>query len=251
MNSAMLEQMPHLSLVIPAYNEEARLPETLALVRDWIERQDFSVEVLVVDDGSTDKTVELVEAFSERFPAVQVIKNAKNKGKGGVVQQGMLLAKGKWRLFMDADGATPIDEVAKMLAMTDSYEVIIGSRYLHPGSIKIKQPLRRRILSRAVNLVIQLAFLRGVRDTQCGFKLFSAKAAEDIFPRQEVNGWLFDVEIMTIARQLGYVIKEVPVDWYDAKESKLRAWRTAFRTLRELAAIYKRVRQGVYTAEKV
>lgn len=243
--------MPYLSLIIPAYNEASRLPETLALVRDWIERQGFTVEVLVVDDGSTDATLAVVEAFSKRCPAVRLIKNEKNKGKGGVVKQGMLEAAGEWRLFMDADSATPVDQIKRLLAFTSTHEVIIGSRYLHPESIKIKQPLKRRIPSRAVNRLIQFAFLPGIKDTQCGFKLFSAEAAQTIFSRQRVHGWLFDVEILTIARQLGYAIKEVPVDWYDAKDSKLRAMRTIWRTLRELTAIHKQVRTGAYNRTKL
>jgi len=239
--------MPYLSIVIPAYNEAERLPEALALTRDWIERQSFEVEVLVVDDGSSDATANVVKEFSHRFPAVSLVPNKVNKGKGGAVQQGMLLAKGEWRLFMDADNSTPVDEINKLLAQTGAYQVIIGSRYLEPGSIKVRQPLRRRILSRIVNRMIQALFLKGIRDTQCGFKLFSAKATEDIFPRQQVNGWLFDVEVLTIARQLNYAIKEVPVSWYDAKKSKLRALQTTWRTLKELLAIYRRVRRGAYT----
>jgi dolichyl-phosphate beta-glucosyltransferase len=239
--------MPYLSIIIPAYNEAVRLPDTLALVRDWIERQSFSVEVLVVDDGSTDATAEIVQEFSHRFPAVRLLSNTKNQGKGSVVQQGMLEAQGEWRLFMDADASTPINQIQRLLKETPKHQVIIGSRYLDPASIKIKQPLKRRILSRAVNFLIQLVFLPGIKDTQCGFKLFSAVATTDIFPRQHVKGWLFDVEILTIARQLGYAIREVPVDWYDAKNSKLRTMRTLWRTIRELTAIYHKVRSGAYT----
>jgi len=240
--------MPYLSLVIPAYNEATRLPETLALVRDWVERQSFTVEILVVNDGSTDNTEKVVQEFSHRFPAVHLIHNDMNKGKGSVVQQGMLAATGDWRLFMDADAATPIEQVNKLLKFTKDYQVIIGSRYLEPGSIKIKQPLKRRILSRAMNLLIQTVFLRGVKDTQCGFKLFSAHATEDIFPRQQIKGWLFDVEILTIARTLGHVIKEVPVEWFDGKNSKLRALHATMRTAKELLAINRMVRKGVYTS---
>ena len=243
--------MVYLSIIIPAFNEASRLPDTLALVRDWVERQHFSVEVLVVDDGSSDTTTAVVEEFSHRFPAIHLIKNSVNKGKGGVVQQGMLAAKGEWRLFMDADASTPVDEISRLLAFTEKYEVIIGSRYVNPGSIKIKQPLRRRIPSRALNRIIQISFLQGIRDTQCGFKLFSAKAVHEIFPKQQIRGWLFDVEILTIANQLGYAIKEVPVDWYDAKDSKLRAVRTTWRTVKEIMAIHKKLRSGAYSKKSV
>lgn len=238
--------IPRLSIIIPAYNEAKRIPETLALLRDWVERQDFAVEVLVVDDGSTDATSAVVEKIMERFPALSLVKNAQNKGKGGVVAQGMLKAKGKYRLFMDADASTPIDEANKLLAHCQNFEVIIGSRYLNPDSIKVRQPLKRRIISRLWNIVIQTTLLQGIRDTQCGFKLFSAKAAQDIFAKQQVNGWLFDVEALTIARHLGYAIKEVPVNWYDARDSKLRAVRAGVGALRDLSRIRSQLKNGNY-----
>lgn len=241
---------PFLSIIIPAYNEEKRLPETLALVRDWIERQDFEVEIIVVDDGSKDKTVTVAREFKQRFDNLRVITNAQNKGKGGVVAQGMLAATGAWRLFTDADSSTPIGEVSKLLKHIDKYEVIIGSRYLNPLSVKIKQPLRRRIISRVWNMLIQSSLLPGIRDTQCGFKLFSAKATEMVFPRQSVQGWLFDVELLTIARNQGYSIKEVAVEWYDSRESKMRALHQGKQALTELRRIKRQVRQGAYALEK-
>lgn len=239
---------PFFSIIIPAYNEANRLPETLALVRDWVERQKFSVEVLVVDDGSKDETCAVVEEAMHRFSALKLITNEANKGKGGVVRQGMLAAEGEWRIFMDADASTPLSEIEKLLAYTKTHEVIIGSRYLMPDSIKVKQPLKRRIISRAWNMIIQAILLPGIRDTQCGFKLFSASAAESIFPLQTVFGWLFDVELLTIARRLGYQIQEVPVDWYDAHESKMRALRQGKQAFSELRKIRKRARSGDYSS---
>ena len=236
----------YLSIIIPAYNEEKRLPETLALVRDWVERQQVTVEVLVVDDGSTDGTAKVVREISQRFPQLVLLENVVNRGKGSVVAQGMLAAKGEWRLFMDADASTPIAEVEKLLVHTDSFEVVIGSRYLKPDSIKVKQPLKRRVVSRVWNVVIQSSLLPGIRDTQCGFKLFSAAAASAIFSKQHVAGRLFDVETLTISRHLGYAVKEVPVDWYDSRDSKLRAVRAGFRALRDLSGIRRRLKRGSY-----
>lgn len=238
--------MPFLSIIIPAYNEAARLPESLKKYRAWVRAQSFSCEVLVVDDGSTDATVHEVEKIMQQFPQLQLIKNAENKGKGGVVRQGMLATTGEWRVFLDADAATPIDEVDKLLKHIQQYEVIIGSRYLEKGSIKIQQSLKRRSFSRLVNLLVQGSLLPGIKDTQCGCKLFSAAAAERIFTKQQVGGWLFDVEILTIARALGYAIKEVAVDWYDAKNSKVRTLRTGWRTIKELIAINQRASRGAY-----
>lgn len=238
--------MPHLSIIIPAYNESERLPDTLALVRDWVEKQSFETEVLVVDDGSKDTTVDVVEEIIHRFPGLKLLKNEQNKGKGGVVKQGMLAAKGDWRLFMDADHSTPITEADKLLSQTKEFEVVIGSRYLHPESIKIKQPWKRRVISRLGNQLIQMLVLPGVVDTQCGFKLFSAAATEAIFPKQVMNGWAFDIEILTIAKELGYALKEVPVDWYDAHDSKLRALSSVRQSYRDLWIIYRRVKAKSY-----
>jgi dolichyl-phosphate beta-glucosyltransferase len=238
--------MPFLSVVIPAYNEAERLPETLALVRDYVEQQDFETEVLVVDDGSTDSTVERVEEMMHRFPQLKLIKNEKNKGKGGVVRQGMLAAAGEYRLFMDADHSTAITEFDKFRPLLGKFDVIIGSRYLEKGSIKVKQPLKRRIISRMGNLLIQSLLLPGIVDTRCGFKCFTAKSAEEVFQYETVNGWAFDDEVLTITRERGFSIKEVPVDWYDAKESKLRAAHAAAKSYQDLKVINRRRKQGAY-----
>lgn len=238
--------VPHLSIIIPAYNEAQRLPETLALVRDYVETRPYGVEILVVDDGSKDDTALVASHFAERLPSLRVIRNEENHGKGAVVRQGMLAAQGKYRLFMDADYSTALTELEKLLPYTEEYPVVIGSRYLHPESIKIKQPFKRRVISRVGNRLIRQLILPGIRDTQCGFKLFSAEAAEAIFTRQTMTGWGFDMEILTIAKQLGYAIKEVPVDWYDAKQSKLRAVRSAKESYRDLRTIHKRVKKNYY-----
>jgi dolichyl-phosphate beta-glucosyltransferase len=239
-----------LSIIIPAFNEAERIPETLALVKDFAERVGYVKEVIVVDDGSTDDTVSVVQDMMPRFPQLSVLVNERNKGKGGVVRQGMLAATGDFRLFMDADNSTSVNEVLKLMPHTAKYDVVIGSRYLDESSIKVKQPWKRRVVSRTGNWLIQRKLLRGIKDTQCGFKLFSAKAAQDIFPYQTMTGWSFDVEVLTIAQQRGFLIKEVPIDWYDAKQSKLRAAHAAWKSLRELRVIRRMVKSGAYQRER-
>lgn len=241
---------PFLSIVIPAYNEERRLPETLAILKDFVDEQEYETEVLVVDDGSTDGTVAVVKKAMRRFPQLRLIENAQNKGKGGVVRQGMLEARGEYRLFTDADNSTPITELPKLLAHIPAYDVVIGSRYLEKGSIKIKQPLKRRILSRSSNWLIRHTVLPGIKDTQCGFKLFSAAAAQQVFSQQSTEGWLFDVEVLTIAHTLGLKIREVPVEWFDAKRSTIRASRAAVSSLKELQQIRGRVRGAQYRRQE-
>jgi dolichyl-phosphate beta-glucosyltransferase len=243
----MSEKKPKLSIVIPAYNEALRITATLesiiAFEKDW---QHGPCELLIVDDGSTDGTAAVIDPYLKENPWITYVPNRKNKGKGGVVAQGMLLAKGDWRLFTDADGSTPIQELTKLWSYTTSYDVIIGSRHLDPSSIKIKQSIKRRVFSRLVNRMLQVTVLPGIVDTQCGFKLFSAQATTEVFGRQRVKGWLFDAELLTITRQRGLSIIEVPVDWYDAAQSQLRTASTAMRTLQELGIIWRSARTGVY-----
>lgn len=238
--------MLFLSIIIPAYNEAERLPETLALVRDYLEQQSFTAEVLVVDDGSTDGTAACVQKMQKRFPQLRLERTPENQGKGGAVRHGMLQATGEYRLFMDADHSTPITELDKFLPELEHFDVLIGSRYLHSESIKVKQPWKRRVISRSGNWLIQRALLPGIVDTQCGFKLFSAKAAEAIFSRQTMLRWSFDIELLTIAQEMGFSIKEIPVDWYDAKDSKLRAVHAALRSVKDVQTIRKHVRKKMY-----
>lgn len=234
-----------LSIIIPAYNEEKRLPETLKKVREYLNNQKYEWEVIVVNDGSTDSTPRVASGLIKDWAGFRLINNKNNQGKGAVVRQGMLEAKGDWRLFMDADNSTDISEVEKLLPFKDEFEVIIGSRYLNKNSIKIKQPFMRRIVSRLGNLLVRL--LLGIRsaDTQCGFKLFSATAAEEIFPLQQIERWGFDMEILAITIKKGYKIKEIPVDWYDAEGSQVKK-SAATKTLKELMIIKRNLMRGKY-----
>lgn len=236
-----------LSVVIPAYNEEKRLPETLKKVKDYLEHQSYDWEVLIVNDGSTDATSKVAEGLIEDWAGFRLIDNKENKGKGGVVKQGMLEAEGEWRLFMDADNSTDITEVEKLWGYKNEFEVIIGSRYLRADSIKTKQPLIRRMISRIGNWLVRMMLGINMVDTQCGFKLFSAKATEDIFPLQTIERWGFDMEILAIARKKGYKIKEVAVDWYDDNRSTVKK-SAAFKTLRELWTIKWNLMRGKYNS---
>lgn len=235
-----------LSVVIPAYNEEKRLPETLKKIKDYLSRQNYEWEVLIVNDGSKDNTAAAVTDLIKGWQGFRLIDNKVNKGKGGVVKQGMLEVKGEWRLFMDADNSTDISEIEKLWPFKNEYQIIIGSRYLNKDSIKIKQPLVRRVVSRIGNWLIRVLLGIDMKDTQCGFKLFSAKAAQEIFSKQTIERWGFDMEILAIARKLGYQIKEVAVDWYDAEGSNVKK-SAALKTLKELFIIKRNLVRGKYS----
>jgi len=227
---------PFLSIVIPAYNEEKRIAETLRKVHAFLHRSHYEYEVVLVSDGSTDKTVEVIKETTSMWQNFRLIVNKENNGKGYVVRQGMLEAKGEWRLFMDADGATPIEMIERMIKQIDRFQVIIGSRYIEKGLIQEKQPFFRQFVSRAGNLFIQAMILPGIKDTQCGFKMFSKKATEEIFPLQRFERWSFDMELLTIAKKKGYKIVEVPVIWHDVAGSKVKAGAT-LRSLKDVFVI--------------
>jgi len=212
-----------LSVIIPAYNEEKRLPKTLRAVDAYLEKQGYGYEILVVSDGSTDNTVQVAESMKKDIENLRVIDFQPNHGKGYVVRKGMLEAKGEFRLFMDADNATTVDQVEKMWPEFEKgSQVVIGSRDVKGATIAVPQPWWRRRIGDAFNLVVQiLSGLWGIWDTQCGFKGFSAKAAQEIFSRAVINRWVFDVEALVVAKKHGYTIQEIPVIWINDEKSKV------------------------------
>lgn len=213
-----------LSVIIPAYNEEERLPKTLNAVDAYLRRQTYTYEILVVNDGSKDGTSKLVNQIAQKVPQLRLLDNQENHGKGFVVRQGMLEAKGEWRMFMDADNSTTLNHVERMwLEKDNGFEVVIGSRDMKGSVIPVAQPWWRRRLGDVFNLMVQfLSGLWGIWDTQCGFKGFSAKAAQEIFSRATINRWAFDVELLVIARKHGYKVREIPVTWINDANSKVK-----------------------------
>ena len=231
------EGAPFLSVVIPAYDEEARLPATLERVQAYLAAQDFSSELLVVDDGSQDRTAEVAEGSFET-PGCRLLRNPENVGKGASVRRGMLAARGDWRLFSDADLSTPIEELAKLLrAVEAGHDVAIGSRALRDSSVEIHQPFYRETMGKIFNLIVRVVALSGIKDTQCGFKLFSREAAEHVFRRQGLDGWCFDVEVLALARRRGFSIVEVPVRWLNSPATRVLVFRDSLRMLRDLFRI--------------
>ena len=214
---------PYLSVIIPVYNEAKRLPLTLIDIDRHLSEQEYSYEILVVNDGSKDATAEIVERFKPLIENLKLINNPENRGKGAAVRDGMQAAKGNWRLFMDADNSTSIIEFNKMIPYLDEgYEVVIGSRAVKGSKSNPASSLIRRLAGKSGNLIVQLLVLRGLWDTQCGFKCYSEEAARRIFSLTRVNGWAFDVEALALAKKLGYQIKEMPIHWVGDSRSHVR-----------------------------
>lgn len=215
---------PFLSVIIPAYNEAERIPKTLLDMDKYLSQAGFSYEIIVVNDGSKDKTAEVVEKMRPLIKNLKLIDNKVNQGKGGVVAQGMLEAKGLIRLFADADNSTPIEQVEKFFPyFKEGYDIVIGSRVMKDSQLAVKQPFYRQILGRLGNLIIRLLAVPAIKDTQCGFKAFTEQAAEKIFSQLTIKRWGFDVEVLAIARLLGYRIKEVGIRWINDPHSKVKA----------------------------
>jgi dolichyl-phosphate beta-glucosyltransferase len=214
--------MPFLSVIIPVYNEAKRIVPTLFDISQYLSKVGYSYQILVVDDGSTDNTFQIVENLKEKINNLEIIGYGENRGKGGAVISGMLNAKGDNILFMDADNSTQIKEIEKFIPFLNNFDVVIGSRSLSDSKILLKQPFYKEMLGKGGNLLTRILILPKIKDTQCGFKLFTKKSAKDIFKRMRVKGVLFDVEALVIAKLLGYQIKEVGIEWKNDEDSKFK-----------------------------
>ncbi len=214
----------YLSIIIPAYNEERRLPKTLVEIDKYLRKQSYEYEIIVVNDGSKDKTADVVRSLQSEIAKLKLIDNKENHGKGFVVRQGLSEAKGEYRLFTDADNSTSIDQVERLIPyFKEGYDIVIGSRDVKGAAITNPQPWHRIILGNIFNLMVQIfTGLWGIWDSQCGFKALSTKAINDILPRCKIDRWAFDPEILVIGRKLGYKIKEVPIVWINDLESKVK-----------------------------
>jgi dolichyl-phosphate beta-glucosyltransferase len=227
-----------LSVVVPAYNEEERLPRSLQRLREYYDSQSYTYEVLIVSDGSSDRTAEIAQEFALSAPGFRVIQYETNRGKGYAVRLGILEAQGDLVLFCDADLATPQEETEKLWAhMRDGAEVAIGSRPLKESKLERHQPLYREYLGRTFNKIVQLLAISGIQDTQCGFKMFTNGAAKAVFRRCKMDGFSFDFEALMVARDLGYRIDEVPIRWSHQEGSKVVLLRDGPRMLRDLVKL--------------
>jgi glycosyltransferase involved in cell wall biosynthesis len=236
---------PFLSIIIPAFNEGKRLPETLDRIVTFVQSQSFVVEVIVVDNASTDMTEEIVRNCASLHPFIKYLYEA-HRGKGAAVRAGILEGRGDYLLLCDADLAVPIAEAGNFLPpQCDMYDVAIGSREI-AGARRCHEPFYRHMMGRIFNMVVRLLLLPGIRDTQCGFKCFRRDPGHDLFSSSTIMGWAFDVEILHIATLRGYRILEIPVTWYYGAESKVSPIRDSWRMFKELLIIRQNGKRGVY-----
>lgn len=248
-----------LSVIIPAYNEERRLPKTLKDIDKYLSRQTYDYEILVVDDGSKDKTVKVAESIAPKIKNLKVTGYKKNQGKGYAVRFGMLAALGNYRLFTDADNSTSIDQIEKIWPhlkgtcpeSAEGFDIVIGSRDIKGAILDPPQPwLRKIILGEGFKLYRKIIIdLWKIEDTQCGFKCFTKKAAEEIFPKARISRFAFDPEILVIAKNLDYKIKEIPVYWRNDPESKVK-FKSIFKMARDLIIIKLNLIKGFYGQAK-
>jgi dolichyl-phosphate beta-glucosyltransferase len=236
-------------VIIPAYNEERRLPASLRRVAAFVQAQPYEVEVIVVDDGSQDATAAIVEEYAGQYPFVHLVRNA-HGGKGAAVRAGIARGSGRYLIISDTDLAVPIEELPKFLPpQLDGYDLAIASREVE-GARRFNEPYYRHLMGRVYNLLVRVIAVPHIQDTQCGFKAFHLPVARQIFPYQTIDGWGFDVEILFIAQQLGYTIVEVPVDWYYGAESKIRPVKDTVRMVRELLLVRRNARNGLYEQKR-
>lgn len=236
---------PLLSIIIPAHNEEERLPPSLEAVHKFVVAQPYKVEVIIVENGSTDRTQAVAESFQTQMPYLKVIREAQ-KGKGLAVRKGMLTATGDYRIFCDADFSMPVTEISKFVPpMLDDYDVAIASREIE-GARRIDEPEYRHLIGRLFNTMVRWTVLPRLQDTQCGFKCFRGEVAEEVFRRQTLNGWAFDAEVLVIALHLGYRIIEVPITWYYKPGTRLHIIKDSIKMAADLLAIRRKAHQGLY-----
>jgi dolichyl-phosphate beta-glucosyltransferase len=241
--------IPLVSIIIPVYNEEKRLPATLTEVTGFLDSQTYTSEIVVVENGCQDRTLAIAREFATRIPYLRVF-HEEERGKGLAVRRGMAEALGEYRFMCDADLSMPITEINHFIppALIDM-DIAIASREA-PGAVRYNEPQYRHIIGRLFNTVVRVMVLPGIQDSQCGFKCFRAGVAQELFPAATVTGWTFDVEILFIARRRGYRIVEIPIPWYYSPNSKVSILRDLYKVMREMLQIRLNGLRGVYDRKK-
>lgn len=236
---------PLLSIIIPAHNEEHRLPQALDKIKAFLSHQAYTAEVVVVENGSQDRTLDIARQYTQSMPSLRVL-HEDQRGKGLAVRTGMLATEGDYRFICDVDLSMPIEEVNRFIppALAD-FDIAIASRET-PGAVRYDEPAYRHFTGRVFNFIVRVMALPGLQDTQCGFKCFRAEVAQKVFPLQTMPGWAFDVEVLFIARRMGYRIVDIPIPWYFNADSRVRLFRDSFRMFFDLLTIRLNAIRGKY-----
>jgi glycosyltransferase involved in cell wall biosynthesis len=233
------------SIIIPAYNEENRLPSTLERLSQFLEKQPFASEIIVIENGSDDRAFEIAQQFAVGKKNVRLLRSER-RGKGLAIRQGVAAASGKYIFLCDADLSMPVEEISKFIPpQLQGVDIAIASREA-PGSVRYNEPYYRHFTGRVFNTLIRLLVLPRLQDTQCGFKCIRAQVARDIFSYQTLTGWAFDVELLYIARHHGYQIVEIPIHWYFNGDSKISIVRDSLRMFLDLLRIRRNALRGLY-----
>ncbi len=236
---------PFLSLIFPAHNEEGRLPATLEQTAEFLNGQNYASEMIVVENGSTDRTLEIARSYAQKLPNLRVF-HEEQRGKGLAVRRGMLEATGSYRMFLDVDLSMPISEVSRFIPPAlPEVAIAIASREA-PGAVRYDEPAYRHFVGRGFNLLVRLLALPGLQDSQCGFKCFRGDLAEELFRLQTITGWTFDVEVLFIARRRGYRIIEIPIAWYHNTNSKMHVLEGSIQMFADLVTIRRNGWMGKY-----
>lgn len=244
-----VQKHPQLSIILPALNEEERLPRCLDQIDQFLKTQPYDAEVIVAENASTDRTAEITLEYAKTHPYIQLIQ-LKERGKGRAVKAGMLAASGDYRFICDVDLSMPIEEIVKFLPpASDGYDISIATRE-GEGARRVDEPEYRHFMGRVNNWIIKIMALRDFEDTQCGFKMFTGEVAQDLFSVQQMHGIGFDVELLFIAKRRGYKIREVPITWYFDADSRMRLVGDSLNILREIWEIRQNWRKGIYERKK-
>ncbi|HTX79739.1 MAG TPA: dolichyl-phosphate beta-glucosyltransferase [Longilinea sp.] len=235
---------PLLSIIIPAHNEEHRLPSALEQLEQFLKLQPYQAEMIVVENGSVDRTLSLAQEYVQRMPFLHVF-HEEARGKGLAVKRGMLEAAGEFRIFCDVDFSMPVTELNRFIPPALDADIAIASREA-PGAVRYHEPAYRHVIGRVFNTMVRVMALPGLSDSQCGFKCFRASAAEKLFPHQTFSGMSFDVEVLFMARKHGYSIVEVPVPWYFNADSRVKLFQDSLHMVLDLMAIRRNARKGLY-----
>jgi dolichyl-phosphate beta-glucosyltransferase len=235
-----------LSVIVPAYNEGAKLKKNIIEIEKYLESNNYDYEIIIVDDGSKDNTVETIKCLQDVNEKIKILVNDPNRGKGYSVKRGMLEAKKEYAIFMDADLATPLFELEKFKKFSSDNDVIIASRNLKESNITVTQPVYRRILGKGFSLLAQMIAVSGIRDTQCGFKMFSKRARSVVFSRQTFDRFGFDVEILHIAKKHNFSIKELPVTWMNDSDSRVSPIKDSVKMFLDLLRVRLNSIRGLY-----